>query len=122
MSLDECFEIGSVAREGWIKEFVAKLPDGERAEGMRRASTIATNYVCTYMDALSIMSYAAEIGRFNEFAGKLEQHYKESLQYVHPQARRVVIIPGAVRATQFFLNCYNEMGIQPRQSEEALVA
>jgi len=50
-----------------------------------------------------------------EFAKKLEGHYQESLQYVHPEARRIARVPGAVRAEAFFLDCYKSMGIEPQQ-------
>ena len=54
--------------------------------------------------------YAAEIGRFDEFAERLERHYQDSLKYVHPEARRVAI-PGALRAESFILQCYWDMGV-----------
>ena len=119
MSLAECFEIDPVAREKFIAEnIVALLPETERIEGKKRATTIVSNFVGADMDAISILGYAAERGRFNEFAEKLKRYYDWNLKYVHPEARRVAMIPGAIRATQFFLKCYEEMGIQPRQPVE----
>ena len=122
MSLAECFEVESVAREKWIGEFTANLPEEKRKDVRLRASVIAENFVGTDLDALSILGYAAERGRFDEFAEKLEKHYDWNLKYVHPAARRIRAIPGAIRATQFFLQCYHEMDIQPRQPRETAVA
>ena len=65
------------------------------------------------LNALSVLAYAAERGRFDEFLEKLEKHYEESLGYVHPEARRVAQIPGAVRAENFFIKCYESLGIKP---------
>lgn len=123
MSLTECFEIDPVAREQFIeKNVVARLPETERAEAKRRATTIVSNFIGADMDALSILGYATERGRFGEFADKLEKHYDWNLKYVHPEARRIAAIPGAIRATQFFLKCYEEMSIQPKQPQETAVA
>lgn len=35
------------------------------------------------------------------------------MKYVHPEARRLKAVPGAVRAEAFFLRCYEEMGVEP---------
>ena len=123
MGLDACFEIELVLRDRFISDnVVAHLPEAERTEARRRAMAIVSNFVGTDRDALSILGYAAERGRFDEFAGKLEEHYGSSLSYVHPDARRLAVIPGAVRAAQFFLRCYEEMGIQPVQSQKTATA
>ncbi len=71
-----------------------------------RATSIVTDYVGLDADALSVLAYAAWQGRFDEFAKKIEKHYQESLSYVHPEARSIAQIPGAVRAERFFLSCY----------------
>ena len=79
----------------------------------KRAIKIVESFVGRDVDAISVLGYAAERGKFKEYAEKLEQHYEENMKYVHPEARRISQIPGAVRAERFFLNCYHEMGIKP---------
>ena len=37
------------------------------------------------------------------------------MKYVHPEARRIAQMPGAVRAERFFLNCFEEMGVKPQR-------
>jgi hypothetical protein len=116
MSLDTCFEIEEKNRITIIdKNIVSKLPEEEKEDAKTRAIDIINNYVGRDVDAISVLMYAAEKGRFKEYAEKLEKHYQESLQFVHPEARRVGQMPGSVRAEMFFLDCYKEMGIKPKQ-------
>jgi predicted unusual protein kinase regulating ubiquinone biosynthesis (AarF/ABC1/UbiB family) len=115
MSIDTCFMVPEEARTAFIdKNIVGRLPEDIRESAKSRATKIVTDYVGQDLNALSVLAYAAERGRFGEFAGKLEEHYQESLQYVHPEARRIAQIPGAVRAERFFLDCYKSMGIEPQ--------
>ncbi len=79
---------------------------------MERVKSIVISFVGRDMDALSVLALAAEKGKFEEFAERLEQYYKENLQYVHPEARRMAQVPGAIRAEAFFLNCYESLGIK----------
>jgi len=114
MTIEECFEVQIPARIVFIDEnIVAHLPEKDRSEAKKRATTIVEAFVGRDMDALSVLSYAAERGKFCEYAEKLENHFQESMKYVHPEARRIAQIPGAVRAERFFLDCYKEMEIKP---------
>lgn len=116
MSIDTYFMISEEERIAFIdKNIVEKLPEDVR-EGVKiRATKIVTDYIGQDVNALSVLAYAAERGRFDEFARKLEGHYQENLQYVHPEARRIGQVPGAVRAEIFFLDCYKSMEIEPQQ-------
>jgi len=114
MSIDNCFEVSEKARIAFIDaNIVLHLPNEEQAEARKRAIKIVESFVGRDVDAISVLGYAAERGKFKEYAEKLEQHYEENMKYVHPEARRISQIPGAVRAERFFLNCYHEMGIKP---------
>jgi predicted unusual protein kinase regulating ubiquinone biosynthesis (AarF/ABC1/UbiB family) len=116
MSLDTCFIVPEEARTAFIDDnIVGKLPEDSRESAKDKAIRIVNDYVGQDLNALSVLAYATERGRFDEFVEKLEGHYQESLQYVHPEARRIARVPGAVRAEAFFLNCYKSMGIEPQQ-------
>jgi hypothetical protein len=114
MSIEDCFEVKEKIRNEFMEEnIVGLLPEEIRESSRQRAQKIINNYVGVDRDAISILAYAAERNRFDEFAEKLEKHYKDSLEYVHPEARRIKQIPGAVRACVFFIDCYKELGIKP---------
>ena len=117
MSIDTCFQVPKEARTTFIEKNIAgKLSLAVRDSAIQRATKIVNNYVGLDLNALSVLAYAAERGKFDEFANKLEEHYKSSLTYVHPEARRVAQIPGAFRAELFFLECYKDMGIKPSKN------
>jgi len=116
MSIDSCFEVPESVRTSFIRENVGGYITEEQLEtSIKRAEAIVNAYAGRDMDALSVLAYAAERGRFDEFAQKLDEHYQESLQFVHPEARRLAQIPGAIRAEQFFLECYQDLGIQQQK-------
>ena len=114
MSIDTLFIVPEEVRTTFIDEkIVGKLPKEVRESAKTRATQIVNNYVGQDINALSVLSYAAERGKFDEFAEKLEKHYQENLLFVHPEARRIAKVPGSVRAERFFLECYISMGIEP---------
>lgn len=115
MGADSCFEVAEAQRTSFIDKIVAKLPEGVRASAKERAASIVDSYIGRDADALSILSYAAERGRFDEFAGKLEKQCRENLGFVDPGIRRGVVIPATLQAEAFFLQCYYELGIKSRR-------
>ncbi|MBI1968812.1 hypothetical protein HYS49_02780 [Candidatus Woesearchaeota archaeon] len=116
MSIDTTVEVSERVRDGFLEENIAgKLPVEQRTSAIERARSIIEGYKNREIDALSILAYAAEQGRFDEFAKRLEEHYKNNLQYVHPEARKTAQVPGTLRAEIFFLECYGTLGIKPRQ-------
>ncbi|MBW3001046.1 hypothetical protein KY341_04175 [Candidatus Woesearchaeota archaeon] len=116
MAVEEFFQTGPKTRAEFIEEkIIAILPEDEREFARPKVIDIINKYVGQDVNALSVLRYAAERGRFDEFMDKLEKHYAESLIYVHPEARRVDGYPGAVRAELFFLECYKEMDIKPQK-------
>ena len=115
MAIDSYFRLSEETRIRFIDEnIIAKLPEEERAVARPRAVNIVKNYVGRDEDALDILSHAAEQGRFEEFAARLEAHYDESLRFMHPQARRAARMPGAVKAGLFFRECYEKLGIKQK--------
>ena len=116
MNLDTCFIVEEEARTAFVDDnIVGKLPAAIRKSAKERSTKIVNDYVGQDLNALSVLAYAAERGRFDEFAEKLERHYQKNLNYVHPEARKIASHPGAVRAEEFFLDCYKAMGIKPQQ-------
>ena len=116
MTLEDCFEIEESMRTDLInKHILAHLPEESRQAVKQRAIRIVENFVGQDVNALSVLIYAAERGKFDEYAQRLEEHFRESLQYVHPEARRIAQVPGAVRAEVFFINCYKELVIKPQK-------
>lgn len=72
MSIDTCFIVPENVRSAFIDEnIVGKLPENVREGAKIRATKIVTNYVGQDLNALSVLAYAAERGRFDEFAEKL---------------------------------------------------
>jgi hypothetical protein len=115
------YEVNEEGRTTFIDEgIISLLPESVRDSARLRAKSIVKNYVGRDGDALSVLAYAAEKKRFDEFAGRLEIHYEESLSRVHPEARNVAGVPGASRATEFFLDCYQSMGIKPNLERSTL--
>jgi hypothetical protein len=118
MGIEDNFQVDEKERIRFIDEnIVARLSEEKRDSARQRATQIVKDYVGRDVDALSVLAYAAERGNFDEFAGRLEAHYKENLHYVHPEARRCAKVPGAVRAEVFFLDCYKEMGIESKTAQ-----
>jgi hypothetical protein len=83
----------------------------EKAIAKIRSEDIVRNYTGRDLEALSILCYAAEKGKFDEYAGKLETHYEKSLQFVLPINRRGSNDPGTVRVEKFIMKCYQELDI-----------
>ena len=112
------FEIKEEARTKFIDDLVSNVPEGSRIKTREASIQLIKSYEGADMDALSILYYAAERGRFDEFAEKLSIYFVENLSFVHPMARRIAEVPGAVRAVNFFLDCYTKMGIQPNPEQK----
>ncbi len=112
--VDSDFQVSQDKRGPFLRDnILAHLPSHARDAANQRAVRIVDNYVGQDLNALSVLAYAAEKGRFDEFAARLEGHFHNSLQYVHPRARRLPDIPGAVRAEMFFVGCYKDLGVKP---------
>lgn len=117
MSIDNFLEVPEDKRTIFIQNNIPKLLLKEKGVE-ERITQIADNYLGVDVDALSILAYAAERGTFNEFAGKLEKFYVDNLIMVHPGARRVAQVPGAMKAAAFFMQCYHELGVRERTQKD----
>ena len=105
------FEIEDKNRIKLVDESI--LNNTQDEELRQEIIDIINNYEGRDADALSILMYASERNRLREFMDKLTSHYKDSLQFVHPDARRVNFMPGALRAEVFIIKCFKEMDIKP---------
>ncbi|MBR9683124.1 hypothetical protein GOV03_01135 [Candidatus Woesearchaeota archaeon] len=114
MSIENYFEVPEGARTIFIDGIVGELPRSVRESSKERAIKIVDKYEGQDINALSILAYAAERGRFDEFAEKLEEHHQKNLCYVLPEARSgTPVLRGAARAAIFFVDCYKSMKIEP---------
>ena len=113
MAIEDIFQIPENAREKFIdSNIIGKLPDVDKATVIKQVTEIVIDYDGWDMDAIAVLAYAAERGKFSEYLAKLKMHYSDSLCYVPPEARRIAQVAGAIRAEQFFLKCYTELGIK----------
>ena len=114
MSLDTYFVIPEKVRTDFIDDnVIKKLLKDSRQSAKKRVIKIVNNYAGQDLSALCVLSYAAEQGRFEEFAEKLERYYKENLKYIPPEARRIAQFTEAFQSEVFFLKCYKILGIEP---------
>lgn len=114
MSIDNLFEVMETDREVCVQYRIgANVPKESREAVMKRASNIVIQYEGRDRDALSVLAEAAEKGRFEEFARKLEDYHKRNLQGVDPRARRLANMPEAIKVEKFFRDCYQTLGIKP---------
>lgn len=108
MCLEDCFEVKKKKRIVFINdEIAARLPEEKRKHAIQKAESIVNKYVGQDSHALSILGYASERGRFEEFAERLERHHDKNLWYVHPTARKI----GGDVAREFFFKCYADLNI-----------
>jgi hypothetical protein len=115
---DTGFKLAPEARspEFIKKNIFDKLPkDKLTSVSVKEISDLIEEFKGQDLNAMSVLMYAAEQGKLEDYLGKLRQHYQENLQYVHPDARRLAAMPGAVRAENFFVRCYTELGILPQK-------
>ena len=101
------FETDEDARNKLIKEAI--LPHLETDES-GRIIKIVNGYAGVDEAALSILAYAAERGKFDEYAKVLEEHFKNELDTVHPDN----LVTKRRKTERFFLECYKELGIEPQ--------
>ncbi|MFW6047140.1 MAG: hypothetical protein ACOCP4_05090 [Candidatus Woesearchaeota archaeon] len=117
MGVENCFEIPKDKRNLLIEEnIVGRLSKGTstdvRVKVGEMAKETARNYEGIDSEALNILAYATEKGRFEEFAKKLKNHYNRKLYFVHPEARKNNNVYAAREAERFFLDCYEALGIK----------
>ena len=90
-----------------INEFMDKVEfNPDQKERVRK---IVANYRGRQMDTLSILGYAQEQGKFDEFAQRLEERHEE-WRTVHPD-----LMYSRTDVTAFFLGLYGALGKAPRE-------
>ena len=98
---------------GFIEDdIVSHFSDEEKDVVRQRASKIVDDYVGLDSDAILVLASASKVGRFDEYATRLEQHFYEDLCYSPPPARRHPGWPGAVRAWDMLNEIYMELGVE----------
>jgi len=90
--------------EGAVKKF----PEGKR-EIVRR---IGKKYNGRQLDATSILLYAEEQGKFDEYASRLEKMPKD-FEYIHPE-----LMMARTDVSAFFMRLYADLGIAPVEEAE----
>ncbi|MCL4379793.1 hypothetical protein M1589_04605 [Candidatus Marsarchaeota archaeon] len=111
--LDGPREIGKGGLDIALANIAKHMPKGDADAAKERAKAIIMAYSGQDMNAASVLIYAAERGRFEEYAGKLEENFRKDLGFVAPEARGNPMMPGAVRTNKFLIMCFKEMGIKP---------
>jgi hypothetical protein len=93
--------------EATVNGFMDKV--GFSSEQRERGRRIVGNYRGRQMDTLSVLGYAQEQGRFDEFAQRLEERHTE-WRTVHSD-----LMYSRTDITAFFLGLYAALGKAPRE-------
>jgi len=87
---------------------VSKFPE-TRQEKVRR---IGEQYAGRQLDAISILLYAEERGKFDDYARRLESKPKD-FEFIHPE-----LMMARTDVTAFFLRLYADLGVAPVEEAE----
>ena len=102
-------DAGEIPREDGfdLEEALKELPITDKG----RARRIAKMYKGRQIDTLSVLAYAEERGRFDEFAERLETKPKD-FSYIHPD-----LMMARTDVSAFFMQLLVDVGVAP--AEEA---
>jgi len=87
---------------------VSKFPE-TRQEKVRR---IGEQYAGRQLDAISILLYAEERGKFDDYARRLESKPKD-FEFIHPE-----LMMARTDVTAFFMRLYADLGVAPVEEVE----
>ena len=87
---------------------VSKFPE-TRQERVRR---IGEQYAGRQLDAISILLYAEERGKFDDYARRLESKPKD-FEFIHPE-----LMMARTDVTAFFMRLYADLGVAPVEEVE----
>ena len=87
---------------------VSKFPE-TRQEKVRR---IGEQYAGRQLDAISILLYAEERGKFDDYARRLESKPKD-FEFIHPE-----LMMARTDVTAFFMRLYADLGVAPVEEAE----
>jgi hypothetical protein len=90
--------------EGVVSEFPEDLQE--------RARKIGKGYAGRQLDAMSILLYAKERGKFDDYARRLESKPKD-FAYIHPG-----LMMARTDVTAFFIRLYADLGVAPIEEAE----
>jgi len=95
-----------------VKEEIKEDPDGSIEE---RVTTILEKYNGRLIDASSVLMYALKQGKFDEFAKRLEESYKD-FGHIHPQ-----MMIARTDVTAFFLQMYLDLGTEKQEKVQPTI-
>ena len=90
--------------EGAVSKFPEELQD--------RSRRIGEQYSGRQLDAMSILLYAKERGKFDDYAGRLESKPKD-FEFIHPG-----LMMARTDVTAFFMRLYADLGVAPVEEAE----
>lgn len=90
--------------EGVVSKFPEELQD--------RARRIVEQYSGRQLDAMSILLYAKENGKFDDYAGRLESKLKD-FGCIHPD-----LMMARTDVSAFFMRLYADLGVAPIEEAE----
>lgn len=81
------YEIKKEERAGIIDELVRLLPDEKKADATTRVDHLADLYEGQDQNTIGVLWRAAEMGRFDEFAERLQEYHDEKGQHISVKER-----------------------------------
>jgi len=90
--------------EGSVNNFPVEMRD--------RAKRIGEQYAGRQLDAMSILLYAKEQGKFDEYADRLDPKPKD-FEFIHPD-----LMMARTDVSAFFMRLYADLGIAPEDEAE----
>ncbi len=114
-------EIGNSGLALALDEISKHMPKEKIDEARKRAKAIIIEYSGQDMYAASVLVYAAERGKFDEYARRMEKNFEDDFSYVSPEARGKPGIPGADRTNKFMIGLFKEMGIKPIDNKDNVI-
>ena len=87
------------------QNITSRLPEAEREGSRETVLEILSNYEGQDLNALSVLSLSATVGRYDEFVDKLNEFHNTTLTHVHPDERE----GGHPKIESFFLQCYDSL-------------
>ena len=104
--------LGPILKISDIEEYIEELKF--TPEQKERARNIAGEYRGKQVCALSVLGYAKEQGKFEEFA-KIMEDKKKDFETIHPD-----LMEARTDVTTFFLGLYADLGKAPVKEAQAM--
>ena len=114
MASDGHFQITAEGRKEIIEDIANLLSPEIRISAERKITELVNDWEGWDGDAMAILQYSAERGRFQEFFDRLVEQHKNGLSYL-PKSYRRAEVPEVARTYSFVMGCYKELGIKPQK-------